>query len=177
MDLEKIKIFSSVYFGIYCSSQPSESTIPEGCLVENSKTCIPGISYFCNICNTNYEVSKISGSCIKKVAYIPSVTWKDVFNLNMEITKKRNGRTKTGPSLTLRGITSSEIPKKHAFSIFFIFRIISLKNLEKDTIKIPAICEAEQATEKSDRNVSINDYECLGDTTIDSSKYVFSGIE
>jgi hypothetical protein len=95
----------------------------------------------------------------------------------MEKTKKRNGKTIAGPSLTLRGLTSSEVPQNHAFIIYFVFRIIGLRNLEENTIKIPAICEAEQGTEKSDSSSNIIDYECLGNTTVDSSKYVFSGIE
>ena len=95
----------------------------------------------------------------------------------MRKTKKRNGKTITGPSLTLRGITSSKVPKNHEFSIYLVFSIIGLRNLEENTIKIPAICEAEQGTEKSDSSSSIIDYECLGNTTVDSSKYVFSGIE
>jgi hypothetical protein len=78
--------------------------------------------------------------------------------------KEINGQTIYGPSLRLRGITTSEINTRHAFLIYLTFKIKSGRILEEEEKKIPAICEAlNNAGNNEDLNMI--DYECIGNTT------------
>ena len=96
----------------------------------------------------------------------------------------RNGLIYNGPSLILRGITSSQINTKHAFLIYLTFKIkvSNVRNLEneEDEIKIPAICEAMNSVNESSNNVSIIDYECLSnytDKNKDINNFELEGIQ
>ena len=149
----------------------------EECLVENCEFCIVDNESFCFECiSSDYEINKFTGSCVLKTEVIPLITWKDIYKLNMNGHKEINGRTIKGPSIVLRGITSSEINTKHAFLIYLTFRIRQrLRNLQ-ETIKIPAFCEINNGVAKTDDNINIVDYECIGTSIIDEN-YELIGIE
>jgi len=150
---------------IYYCRNPDD--IKDKCFVEYCDTCVANNFYFCYKCySSNYEINKITGACVKKTETIPSVTWKDVFRLIMNDQKEINGQTIIGPSLTLRGITSSQINTRHAFLVYLTFKIkYTLRYLQKETIKIPAICQIKNEVNKTDDNINIVDYECIGNNT------------
>ena len=158
----------------YCSFNKNSI---QKCLVEFCKNCISNNNYFCSDCiTTDYEVNKFSGSCVKKTEIVPAVTWKDIYRLNMNGQKEINGQTITGPSLNLRGITSSQINTRHAFLIYLTFKIKhGLRNLQ-EIIKIPAICEIKDGVEETEDFANIVDYECIGNSTV-SENYTLAGIE
>ena len=138
------------------------------CLVKFCKQCASNNNYFCSSCiNSDYEVNQFSGACIAKTDIVPSVTWKDIFRLQLNGVKEINGRVIEGPSFTLRGITSNTINSRHAFLVYITFKIKhGLRNLQ-DEIKMPAICEIEDETEESIDNVNIVDYNCIGNSKIE----------
>jgi hypothetical protein len=110
---------------------------------------------------------------------IPTVTWKDIFSLLMNIEKVINGKTISGPSLILRGITSSQINSRHAFLIYLTFKIkYSLRNLQAVKI-ITAYCEIKESVEESKDDINLIDYECIGDSDVelDNNTYELIGIE
>ena len=137
------------------------------CLVNFCKNCMSNKNYFCSNCiSSDYEVNQASGSCVKKTDIVPSITWKDIYRLDINGEKEINGRTIRGPFLILRGITSSEINTKHAFLIYLTFKIkYNLRNLQ-ETINIPAICESENFFEETNNSTNIVDYECIGNETV-----------
>jgi len=87
----------------------------------------------------------------------------------------RNDQIFYGPSLMIRGITSSQINNKHAFLIYLTFKIKSslLRNLdtneENEEIKMSAICEIIKSVEATSDDVNIIDYECLANNTKNNS--------
>lgn len=86
----------------------------------------------------------------------------------MNSEKTINGQTYHGPSLTLRGITSSQINTRHAFLIYLTFKIITLRNIEEEKEKrIPALCEALNSVEGTSNDVNMIDYECIANKTDD----------
>ena len=88
----------------------------------------------------------------------------------MNSEKVVNGQTIYGPSLRLRGITSSQINTRHAFFIYLTFKIKSSRNrrhLQETEKTILAICEALNTLEESYNDVNIIDYECIGNATQD----------
>ena len=94
-------------------------TEPKKCMVNYCKTCRPNNIYYCTSCiNSNYILNTLTGSCVKKVETVPSVTWKDIFRLELNSGKKINNRYIYGPSLRLRGITNCQINSRHAFLIY-----------------------------------------------------------
>lgn len=159
----------------YCALQQEES---KHCLVDFCQMCTLNNNYFCSLCITSdYEVNKYTGACVKKTEFIPIVTWKDIYRLNMNDIKEINGQLITGPSLILRGITSSEINTRHAFLIYLTFKIkYDLRNLN-EIIKIPAICEIKEETEETIDYANIVDFDCIGNTTIEDENYKLINIE
>ena len=147
------------------------------CLVDYCKICISNNNYFCSSCvSTDYAINKITGSCVKKTEIIPAVTWVDIYRLNMNGVKEINGKSIYGPTLFLRGITSSQINTRHAFLVYLTFKIKhGLRNLQ-ETLKIPAICEIQEAVEEIEDYVNIVDYECIGNSNIDDN-YDLIGLE
>ena len=145
------------------------------CQVKFCKQCASNNNYMCASCiNSDYEVNKFSGSCTAKTDIVPAVTWKDIFRLQLNGVKEINGRTIHGPSFTLRGITSNTINSRHAFLVYITFKIKhGLRNLQ-DEIKMPAICEIEDETEESIDNVNIVDYDCIGNSTIESDNNIYT---
>lgn len=85
-------------------------------MVRYCKTCQTNNNFYCSECLlSNYAVNSITGSCVEKTEIVPAITWKDIFRFNLNSNKTINGRTIFGPSLMLRGITSSQINSRHAF--------------------------------------------------------------
>ena len=149
------------------------------CMVNYCKNCLSDNFYFCSDCITSdFEVNKITGSCVKKTEVIPAVTWKDVYRLQMNQEKEISGKIITGPSLTLRGITNSQINSGHAFLVYLTFKIKNgLRNLEEEK-KIPAFCQIDESVEESKNDVNFVDYECIGDTDFEMDEnYILNGIE
>ena len=143
----------------------------EKCMVKYCRTCKNNDNYFCSICtSSNYEVNSLTGSCVNKTDVIPAITWKDIFRLQMNSNKTINGRTIYGPSLILRGITSSQINTRHAFLIYLTFKIKTrnYRNLNEEK-RIPTICEVENDVQETDNNTNIVDYECIGNSTEDEN--------
>ena len=143
------------------------ANIEKKCMVKYCKTCKQNNNYFCDECLlSNYEVNTLTGSCVEKSEVVPAITFKDIFRLDMNSNKTINGKTIYGPSLILRGITTSQINTRHAFLIYLTFKIKSLRNRYlQDEKKIPAICEALNSVEESSDDVNMIDYECIGNTT------------
>ena len=146
---------------IYCSYDK----VVTQCSVKNCKECIKDNINFCKSCITSDLVVNCIGSCVKKTEFIPAVTWKDIYRLQMNSQKKINGKTIRGPSLRLRGITCSQINSRHAFLVYLTFKIKhSLRNL-KEQIDMPAICEIENEVNETSSSINLVEYECIGNST------------
>ena len=160
----------------YCSY--NNETNENKCLVSDCKTCIINNPYFCSSCiNSEYEVNKYSGACVKKTEIEPAITWKDIYRLEMNGQKEINGQIIEGPSLTLRGITTSQINTNHAFLVYLTFKLKnSLRNLEDKTKKIKAICETNKEVKEGNDIINIVDYDCIGTEPVNDN-YEFTGIE
>ena len=160
----------------YCQSTNATTK----CLVLYCKTCNPNDGYICNECLPDYEVNTLTGSCVKKTEVVPAITWKDIYRLEMNGEKLVNNKYIHGPSLRMRGITSSQINTRHAFLIYLTFKIKNrLRNLQEDTIKMPAICEVVEGVDETSDDVNMVDYECIGNQTneIDLTNYKLNNIE
>ena len=146
------------------------------CNIKECKRCDINNPYLClNCINSSYEINNITGSCVKKEEFIPSVTWKDIYNLNMNGNKEIKGQNINGISFKLRGITSSEINSGHAFTLFLKFtKKYEIGNLEQQQ-NMPAICEIENEVQKNNNKINIVDFECITYSTMDTG-YKLSGI-
>ena len=96
--------------------------------------------------------------------------------------KEINNRNVNGPSLNMRGITSSQINSRHAFLIYLTFQIKhGLRSLqgENGDIRMPAICEIVDSVDETDNDVNMVDYECIGNQTNDQdlTNYALGNIE
>ena len=134
-------------------------------MVRYCKECNSENNFFCDSCVSDYAVNNIAGSCIKKTEFIPSITWKDIFRLELNSEKEINGRNIHGPKLYLRGITNSQINTGHAFLIYLTFKLRQtryLRNLE-DPLRIETICEVINEIEETKNDTNIVDYECIGE--------------
>ena len=142
------------------------------CVVKFCKFCKDNDNYFCSVCLlSDYEVNRLTGSCVKKTSIVPAITWKDIFRLQLNSNKIINERIFYGPSLILRGITNSQINTRHAFLIYLTFKIKTrIRNLE-DEKKIPTICEALNNSNEITDDVNVIDYECIGNSTKNENLY------
>jgi len=143
--------------------------ISDTCMVKNCKICKLNDDYFCYTCEfEDYVVNNITGGCMKRAEEVPTITWKDIFRLEMNSVKEINGKKIEGPLLHLKGITNSKISSGHAFLIYLIFKIRQpLRNLEdsKDGgIRIKAICEILNEVEENENQTNSVIYECIGDS-------------
>jgi hypothetical protein len=122
--------------------------------------------YFCSNCiSSEYEVNTLTGSCVKKAAVRPAVTWKNIYKLNMTGQKRINGRIIKGPTFKIRGITCSQTYRGYVFLFYLTFRLKSqLRNLQEN-IKTPAICEVVGDIEKTTSNVNFVDADCVANIT------------
>ena len=154
-------------FNDITNTSEKETTTIKLCMAKKCKICKSDDEYVCEVCELDdYEVNDISGACVKKV--IPAITWKDIFRLEMNSQKEIKGKIISGPKLHLRGITNSQINTGHAFIIYLIFKIkqpLNLRNLEDDTIRIKAICEAINEVEENKNEENSVEYECIGDNS------------
>ena len=152
------------------------------CMVDKCSKCEFNNNYFCEFClNSDYEVNKYSGSCVKKTELIPAITWKDIFRLELNSVKKINNKEIYGPSLHLRGLTNYQINSYHAFLIYLEFKLKYSKNNRnlQEEIKIPAICQIERSVAEVNDSVNIIDYDCIGNTndTENLEEYELNKIE
>ena len=152
------------------------------CLVLFCKACNPYDGYICNECIADYEINSASGSCVKKTEVVPAVTWKDIYRLNMNDEKVINNKVIKGPSLRMKGFTSSQINTGHAFIVYLTFKIKeTMRNLEENekTITMPAICEVVDGVDASTDDINMVEYVCIGNSTKneDMSKYKLDNIE
>ena len=152
------------------------------CLVLFCKACNPHDGYICNECIEDYELNRASGSCVKKTEVVPAVTWKDIYRLNMNDEKVINNKVIRGPSLRMKGITSSQINTGHAFIVYLTFKIkVATRNLEENdgTVTMPAICEVVEGVEATTDDINMVEYVCIGNLTKneDMSKYKLDNIE
>ena len=96
---------------------------------------------------------------------------------------ERNGQVYNGPSLSLRGMTSSQINSRHAFLIYLTFKIKSsllrILDDEPTEVTLPAICEVKQGVESSSDDANLVDYDCHANNTdnVDLSKFKLDGIK
>ena len=136
------------------------------CLVKYCNICVKGNNYICSKCiSLNHEVNNITGSCVKKTEYKPSIIWKDIYGYNIDGQKEINGRIIKGPSFILRGITSSQISQRYAF---LIYQIYQLKN-SSELLNISTICEIDEEIEETNNDINIIDFICIGNNTIDEN--------
>ena len=149
----------------YCKPMNNENR----CMVQYCKTCKSGNNFECNECIlSNYVVNSATGACVEKTEIIPSITWQDIFRLQMNGVEEINGKKIYGPTLILRGTTSSQINSKHAFLIYLTFAIKQtgrIRYLQENIKKMPAYCVIEKPVEEKDDDVNLVDYKCIGDNT------------
>ena len=96
--------------------------------------------------------------------------------------KTINNRDIYGPSLRMRGITSSQINSRHAFLIYMTFQVkLGLRNLDDEDgiIRMPTICEVLEAVDETSDDVNMVEYECIGNQTSeqDLTNYKLDNIE
>ena len=151
----------------YCEN----NNMAKKCMVKYCKVCQNGNNFFCSECiSNNYIINKISGKCVEKSRVVPSITWKDIYKLEKNNESYViNYQIYNGPSLKLRGITTSQISKHHAFLIYLNFKLnnLHLRNLEEknEIVILPAVCEVKSDLEESQYEVNIVDYECFSKNT------------
>ena len=152
------------------------------CQFPYCNSCNPHDGYACEECFPDYEKNKVTGECLKKTAVALSITWKDIYYLNKKCGKIINNKYYSGPTIRLRGITSSQINSGHVFLINFVYKKkVRIRNLEdeKGIIKIPGICEILNEIEETNKEVNLVDYECVCNKTIgiDLFNYILDYIE
>ena len=122
---------------------------------------------------------------MNKSVTIPAIIWQDIFNFDKNSNEQiaKDGIIYNGPSLNLRGMTSSIIDKNHAFIIYLFFKIREKgsRNLEEnEKIKIKSICQTNKnSIIESSNGLFIVDYQCLPHNNInyDLSNYELELIE
>ena len=163
--------------------EPSKD--PESfCQVKYCKTCQKDNANFCEKCvSDNYMPDSITGSCVKKTEKVPSITWKDIYNLKMNQRMNINGNYIYGPSLILRGFTFSQINEGHSFSFYLYFDLknsqtsqnsVDTRNLqeqqEEDIKKVPMVCLNINDVDESEDEPNLVEYICNGNLTIAESE-------
>ena len=134
----------------------------EKCLVNYCQKCASDMNYFCSDCiSSEYEVNNITGSCVKKAEAPPSVTWKNIYKLNMDGRKSINGRIIKGPTFKIRGTTFSQIYKGYAFLLYLTFKLKNQLRYLEENIKVPGICEINEDIEKNYSKFAKVDADCV----------------
>ena len=181
--------------------------IPKGSIPKVFVIKLPNFKYIKNdqkldnlLMNTNEDLRTfrngvlIWGSCdadnnlvLNKIGdaktVVPSITFKDAYNLKTSETKTINDQVVKVPTINLRGITSNAISIVHKFIIYLIFQINSgLRHLEENdgTIKIEAICSLiDSGEEITEGKLNMVEHECVGNESIsvDLSNYKLINIE
>lgn len=137
------------------------------CVVKYCKSCVPGNNYFCQVClPADYEVSALTGGCVKKMDKEPEVYFKDLFRFKLNQYKQIGGRMMYGPFLSMRGLTNSQINTGHAFLILLSFKLNNMgnnRNLEEQK-SVNAYCQIVESLDETDGEPNIADFDCIGDT-------------
>ena len=160
--------YSNSYYCQYFISEPK-------CEISRCKKCKEDDKYVCEeIISDNYEIDPFTGFVIKKTEKIPAITWKDIYNLQMNQTRTINGKKFNGPSLYLRGITNSEISQGHTFLISLSFKLLNSKNnrrlQEQIEEKVPMLCQVLEDLDESKEELNEIDYYCIGNLTEEENK-------
>ena len=139
------------------------------CVVKYCKTCMPGNNYYCQEClPTNYEVSPLTGACIRKMETAPEVYFKDIFRFKLNQEKQIGGRMMHGPFISLRGLTNSQINTGHAFLVLLSFKLHYTRNNRnrnlEETKSIKTYCQIVESLDKTDGDPNLADFDCIGDT-------------
>ena len=152
------------------------------CVVKYCKTCAPGNNYYCQEClPADYEVSALTGGCVKKVDISPAVYFKDIFRLKFNQYKQIGGRMLYGPFYSLRGLTNSQINTGHAFLVLLSFKLHYTRNnrmLEEEK-NIKTYCQIVESMDETGDEPNLVDFDCIGDTEQedDLSGYDLNSIE
>ena len=136
------------------------------CVVKYCKTCMPGNNYFCSVClPADYEVSPLTGGCIKKMEKSPEVYFKHIFRYQLNQYKQIGGRIMNGPFFSLRGLTNSQINTGHAFLVLLTFKLQNYgrnRNLEENK-NVKTYCQIVESCDETDEEPNIADFDCIGD--------------
>ena len=139
------------------------------CVIEYCRICEEDNNYFCKQClSSNYEVNPLTGGCVRKTDKVPAITFKDIFRLKLNEQKLIGGRIISGPFLSLRGLTNSQISPGHTFLVYLTFILQTndtYRNLEeekKKEIKVPTYCQIVENVDETDNEPNIVDYDCIG---------------
>ena len=112
---------------------------------------------------------------------VPTVTWKDIYNFDITATKTIDDKEVNAPTLTMRGITSSQINPLHEFIIYLIFRLSGgARNMEENNeIKIETTCRVKNSGVEGSGSINMVDYECTGNnaSSVDLTNYKLYDIE
>ena len=153
------------------------------CVVKYCKTCTPGNNYFCKEClPANYEVSPLTGGCVRKVDKAPAVYFKDIFRFQLNQYKEIGSRMLYGPFFSLRGLTNSQINTGHAFLVLLSFKLHYTRNNRNRNLEeeksIKTYCQIVESVDESDES-NVVDFDCIGDTEEeeDLSEYDLNKIE
>ena len=152
------------------------------CIIKYCRVCEEDNNYFCKVClPSNYEVNPLTGACVKKTDKVPEITFKDIFRLKLNEQKLIGGKIITGPFLSLRGITNSQINTGHTFLVFLTFILQTndiYRNLEEE-IKVRTYCQIVESVDETDDEPNIVDYDCIGnlEENYNLSEYKLKKIE
>ena len=149
----------------YCKKFETKKKVE--CLILFCDTCEPNDGYICIKCLNDFVLNSATGSCVEKTEVVPAVTWKDIFRLTLNGQKTINYKRYIGPMLELRGITTDTINTRHGILIYLIYKLkYGLRNLEEgeEKIEIPTICEIKNAVDNIMDDISMVEYECIGNT-------------
>ena len=136
------------------------------CVVKYCKTCVPGNNYFCSLClPADYEVSPLTGACVKKMEKAPEVYFKDIFRYQTNQYKQIGGRLMHGPFFSLRGLTNSQINTDHAFLVLLTFKLQVTRNNRnlEETKSVKTYCQIVESCDETDGEPNIADFDCIGD--------------
>jgi len=132
----------------------------------------------CDVDN-NLVINKLGTVRITDI--VPTVTWKDIYNFDITATKTIDDKEVNAPTLTMRGITSSQINPLHEFIIYLIFRLSGgARNMEENNeIKIETTCRVKNSGVEGSGSINMVDYECTGNnaSSVDLTNYKLYDIE
>ena len=132
----------------------------------------------CDVDN-NLVINKLGTVRITDI--VPTVTWKDIYNFDITATKTIDDKEVNAPTLTMRGITSSQINPLHEFIIYLIFRLSGgARNMEENNeIKIETTCRVKNSGVEGSGSINMVDYECTGNnaSSVDLTNYKIYDIE
>ena len=135
------------------------------CVIKYCRICEKDNNYFYKIClPSNYEVNPLTGGCVRKTDKVPAIEFKDIFRLELNKQKLIGGRILSGPFLSFRGLTNSQISTNHTFLVYLTFILQAnntYRNLEEE-IKVPTYCQIVESVDETDDEPNIVDYDCIG---------------